>query len=106
MTAEELLERYAAGERDFSGVDLQVADLREADLTGSNLEGANLTDAVLINAEFGVVSLERTILIGTNLEGVRIPYYPSVKLNSIFNAFYWYTILPDGSTEVGPRYGS
>ncbi|MGD1918507.1 MAG: pentapeptide repeat-containing protein [Pleurocapsa sp.] len=34
MTAEELLERYAAGERDFSGSDLRGADLRGAILSG------------------------------------------------------------------------
>jgi uncharacterized protein YjbI with pentapeptide repeats len=32
MTAEELLERYAAGERDFSGVDLSGVDLSGVDL--------------------------------------------------------------------------
>ncbi len=32
MTAEELLERYAAGERDFSGVDLSGVDLSNSEL--------------------------------------------------------------------------
>ena len=36
MNAKELLKRYAAGERDFSGMNLQ-----EADLSGANLSGAN-----------------------------------------------------------------
>jgi hypothetical protein len=34
MTAEELLERYATGERDFSGVDLRRVNLMEVDLGG------------------------------------------------------------------------
>ncbi|WP_009633039.1 hypothetical protein [Synechocystis sp. PCC 7509] len=34
MEAEELLRRYADGERDFAGVDLSVADLTDADLQG------------------------------------------------------------------------
>jgi hypothetical protein len=37
MTAEELLQRYAAGERDFTGV-----RIREAELEGSTLTGINL----------------------------------------------------------------
>jgi uncharacterized protein YjbI with pentapeptide repeats len=47
MTAEELLSRYAAGERNFSGVDLRNIDpsgsclininSSEADLSGTNL---------------------------------------------------------------------
>lgn len=55
MTAEELLERYAAGERDFAGVDLYGVDLSNAvlteinldraDLSGVNFSGANLSGA-------------------------------------------------------------
>ncbi len=43
MTAEELLERYAAGERDFAGVDLNGVNLSGAVLTGINLERADLS---------------------------------------------------------------
>lgn len=43
MTAEELLERYKAGERDFSGADLTGADLRGAKLFGANLHGTIIT---------------------------------------------------------------
>ena len=48
MTAEELLERYAAGERDFAGVDLNGAvltgiNLDRADLSRVNFTGANLS---------------------------------------------------------------
>lgn len=38
MDAEELLSRYTAGERDFSG-----ADLEDADLSGINLNDADLS---------------------------------------------------------------
>ncbi len=34
LEASQLLERYAAGERDFRGADLQGADLNNAKLTG------------------------------------------------------------------------
>jgi uncharacterized protein YjbI with pentapeptide repeats len=41
MTAEELLERYAAGQEDFTGMDLQNADLSDAELTYARLINAN-----------------------------------------------------------------
>ena len=50
MTAEELLAAYAAGERDFSGANLQGADLSGADLYKANLSGANLRGANLDRA--------------------------------------------------------
>ena len=42
MTREELLERYAAGERDFSGVDLEGVDLSNTELGCIILRRANL----------------------------------------------------------------
>jgi len=41
MTAKELLARYAAGQRDFRGVDLAGVDL-----SGANLSGACMTGAI------------------------------------------------------------
>lgn len=49
MTAEELLAAYAAGERDFSRVDLFGAYLYNANLHGANLFGANLDRATIKN---------------------------------------------------------
>jgi len=43
MEADELLRRYAAGERDFRKVDLSSANLTKANLSGINLSGANLS---------------------------------------------------------------
>jgi uncharacterized protein YjbI with pentapeptide repeats len=58
MTAEELLQRYAAGERDFSGINLREVELVDvqlpsinlsnADLIGANLAGSNLSEADLV----------------------------------------------------------
>jgi len=45
MEADELLKRYAAGERDFRKVDLSSANLSSAHLSGINLSGANLSGA-------------------------------------------------------------
>jgi uncharacterized protein YjbI with pentapeptide repeats len=42
MTAEELLQRYASGERDFICINLSGVNLMEVDLKGINLEGAIL----------------------------------------------------------------
>jgi uncharacterized protein YjbI with pentapeptide repeats len=52
MTREELLERYATGERDFSGVDLESVDLSNTELRGiifrrANLRQTNLKDSDL-----------------------------------------------------------
>lgn len=50
MNREELLEKYAAGERNFAGAILRGANLRGAILTGADLRGAILTDADLRGA--------------------------------------------------------
>jgi len=65
MTRQELLQRYAAGERDFHGADLSGADLSGANLTGANLSGANLSGANLTGA-----ILYRITLCGATIDGV------------------------------------
>lgn len=97
MDVEELYQRYAAGERDFSGVDLSGANLNVAkvkypehlkpglnDLSGINLSGANLTRAKLsfvnlsganlssANLEFATLSC--TILTGADLRKAILEY--------------------------------
>lgn len=47
ITESELLRRYAAGERDFKGVDLKDADLSGAELGRADLSGLNLKSVVL-----------------------------------------------------------
>jgi uncharacterized protein YjbI with pentapeptide repeats len=69
MTPDELLQRYAAGERNFRGVNLSDeiliwADLRGADLRGANLRGANLNWA----------NLSRVNLIGADLRGADLAW--------------------------------
>ena len=108
MTAEELLKRYAAGERDFTGVDLNEVnlsgtDLSDINLTNANLIDANLTETSLSNANLTDVSLTNAILSGTSLAGVNLT---NVDLRSTINfdfstlmgnALLWKTILPDGT---------
>ncbi len=67
MTVEELLEQYAAGVLNFSGVDLSEANLSGAKLSGVNfsnanlsivnLSGANLSEANFSNAKLNVARL-------------------------------------------------
>lgn len=64
MDAEELLERYAAGERCLRGINLHGADLRGIDLRGVDLSDANLSDTDLSDAD-----LRDADLIGADLSG-------------------------------------
>ncbi|MEM1394368.1 MAG: pentapeptide repeat-containing protein [Cyanobacteria bacterium P01_H01_bin.150] len=77
MTVEELLEKYALGFRDFSGIELTEAnlagiklsgvDLSHADLSIVNLSGSNLTKANLSYAQLNVARLSGAHLEGANL---------------------------------------
>lgn len=68
MDANELLELYAAGKRDFSGVELSSISHR-VDLSGANLKEANLSRADL----FGV-NLSHTNLIGADLRNAYLDF--------------------------------
>ena len=67
MTAEELLRRYAAGERDFTGVDLS-----EARLSFKNLSNIILRDAYLGYAIMDDTNLSHADLSGANMEGISL----------------------------------
>lgn len=65
LTAEDILSRYAAGERTFSGVDLAGEKLRGADLSGidlsdSDLRSTDLRDANLSSANLTGCRMGRT----------------------------------------------
>jgi uncharacterized protein YjbI with pentapeptide repeats len=51
MTAQELLDAYAAGERDFAGIDLHGVDLSNAVLRGINLDRADLSEVNFTGAD-------------------------------------------------------
>ena len=72
MTANELKEKYSAGERDFQGANLRRADLRRANLSGADLDGANLSGAVLREAVLDGANLIGANLIGANLIGANL----------------------------------
>jgi uncharacterized protein YjbI with pentapeptide repeats len=115
MTAEELLERYAAGERDFSGVELTNislirAKLSEIDLTNASLTNIDLTESNLSSANLTGAKLTKITLTGVNLAGVNLTDTDlRGTINFDFstlmgNALLWNTILPDGTIITGKIY--
>ena len=67
MTRDELLKRYANGDRDFRGANLYRANLSGANLTRANLTRANLTRANLTDANLTRANLTRANLTDANL---------------------------------------
>ncbi len=85
MDVTEFLTRYAAGERDFCGVNLSSANLSNATLKGVALRYANLSNVDLSNADLNIwgqdgmygrrespASLRGAILINANLSGANL----------------------------------
>ncbi len=73
MDGEELLQRYADGERDFNGVDLREASLFTSDgsdpiLKDAIFKGANLSQAVGYHIDFSGADLSNACLEGTNIK--------------------------------------
>jgi glutathione S-transferase len=68
-SANELLQRYAAGERDFEEVRLSGADLQGAILHGIDLSEAILSNANLSRADLRGADLSWADLSGANLQG-------------------------------------
>ncbi len=125
MTREELLQRYATGERDFSGVDLSGVNLEEVCLEEINLEGANLRGTLffrsnLIGAIFRSADLERADLSmtvldetdfrGANLTSCRTLECSMIRANfqdarddgMIWDGYAYNTVLPDGRVVSDP----
>ena len=67
MDAQELLERYNAGERNLAGVNLRQASLAEAILYHADLSGANLAEASLERANLQWATLSKADLSRANL---------------------------------------
>lgn len=67
MNRQELLERYTALERDFSGIDLSGADLEKLNLSGINLSGANLRQTNLKETNLNNANLSQADLSQANL---------------------------------------
>ena len=71
ITAEELLERYADGERNFAGIELIQSDGVPLD-SSIDLEGAVLRDINLRGAYLRQADLRRSDLTGADLFGVSL----------------------------------
>ena len=77
MTAEQLLEAYGAGKRDFrnvylDGENLSYENLSGVDLTGAKLKNCNLTGTDLNSAILRGTYLEGTDLSDANLSGADV----------------------------------
>ncbi len=66
-SAEELLERYAAGERDFFGTELAGLNYKRANLYSANLAEAKFAEAHLEGAQLAGASLRHSQLSGADL---------------------------------------
>ncbi|MEH2388923.1 MAG: Rid family detoxifying hydrolase [Nostoc sp.] len=66
MDAGELLEKYAAGQRNFQGAVLGNVDLRNTDLIEIDLSNANLTGANFKGADLSQANLTEAIINGTD----------------------------------------
>jgi uncharacterized protein YjbI with pentapeptide repeats len=126
MTAEELLKRYADGERDFSEVDLSKAwligvlledivfdkaILKDTRFNRSILTRASFRGADLEGAEFCMSGLEQADFRGANLRNSRIEEAELIRANfegatgiSSFalpaGGYTFKTVLPDGSIDT------
>ena len=77
LTANELLKRYAAGERNFVNANLRCAllsaqNLSEANLSWSKLSWANLSEADLSTADLTSADLSEASLVKANLRQTRL----------------------------------
>lgn len=72
MNAKEILKQYAAGVRDFCGVDLSEENLNGANLSGADFSEANLSVANLSGANLSGANLSRAKLNVTRLSGANL----------------------------------
>ncbi|MGB3238782.1 MAG: pentapeptide repeat-containing protein [Geitlerinemataceae cyanobacterium] len=91
MSVRELLEKYTAGERDFSGINLTEANLSRvhlchanfsrAILSIANLSGSNLNGANLSYAKLNVARLSDASLMNANLNGALLNVANLIRAN-------------------------
>jgi hypothetical protein len=77
ISVDELVRRYALGDRNFEnialiGANLQETKLQEINLTGSNLQGAILININLQQAILDRINLSDASLMGANLNGASL----------------------------------
>lgn len=79
MNAKEILEKYAAGVRDFCAVNLSEQNLNGANLSGANFSEANLSVANLSGANLSGADLSRAKLNVTRLSGANLSKAKLIK---------------------------
>ena len=67
ITAEELLDRYAAGERNFAGIKIKRRRRTRIDLTRVNLSGIDLSGAYFSGTNFSGANLSSANFSGADL---------------------------------------
>ncbi|MCY7392549.1 MAG: pentapeptide repeat-containing protein [Leptolyngbyaceae cyanobacterium CAN_BIN12] len=72
MNAEEILNQYASGERNFPAVNLTEANLSGVNLSKANLSGANLTVANLCGSNLSEADLSKAKLNVAKLSGANL----------------------------------
>ncbi|BAY42808.1 pentapeptide repeat protein [Scytonema sp. HK-05] len=72
MDANEVLRRYAAGERNFRQADWRGISLAKANLSGVDLSGAHLNNADLSNSDLSSANLNWAGLKGANFSGANL----------------------------------
>ncbi|MEW6491053.1 MAG: pentapeptide repeat-containing protein [Cyanobacteriota bacterium] len=80
-----LLQRYAAGERNFRNVNLRGENLKRASLSGIDLSGADLSGANLYGANLELAELASINLEGANLQEARL-FKANLQQANISNA--------------------
>ncbi len=100
MNAKELIERYQAGERDFSGLDFSGIDFDEINPSYDNLtylSGTNFSNANLSNANLSYANIIKSNLRGTNFHRVHFGRSFIEKCDCTGASF---TVIPDFQSSL------
>ena len=72
ITLEELLNRYQAGERDFSKIQIRLGELVNQNLSEIELSGASLNQVSLVDCNLSRANLSHANVAGSNLENINL----------------------------------
>ena len=72
ITLEELLNRYQAGEKNFSEIQIRLGELVSQNLSEIDLNGARLDRVSLIDCNLSKANFTRANIAGSNLEGANL----------------------------------
>jgi Pentapeptide repeats (8 copies) len=81
ISVDELVRRYALGDRNFENIELIGANLQETKLQEINLTGSNLQGTILINANLQQACLDRINLSDASLMGANLNKASLIEAN-------------------------